>query len=124
MMSIWQQIELYYHMNGSGILCCCPVDQYSSETYFYEDDVHKLDDVTRSIIEHTYNLAKMSGYQPDLYESTIVCTSVSLYPFLFEKKLVCIYIIDRHQILMSTDIHEVISADLDTPCVWVYLWVS
>ena len=121
--NIWRELELYYHMNGSAILCCCPVHQYSQEIYYYQDDIHELDAITRSIIEYTYNLVKMEGFTPDLYESTIVCSSVSLYPFLSEKKVLCVYILDKHSTLISNDpMVFVNSDDLESPCVWVYLW--
>jgi hypothetical protein len=117
---IWQDVHTYYDLNGMGMMCCCPTNQYSQHTYFFDDPTPVGDvsgRVARRIIDTSYNKAVEAGFHPALYEATLVCTSDGHTPWIGPKQLVCAFLLDREQVMIGDA-----ESDYDGPCLYVYLW--
>lgn len=117
---LWFDLQYYYEQHGVGEICCCPVEQYSSEVFYFEE-LSGEDPSIGHILEQAHFLVKQAGYAHEVYQIEVICTSV-LGAFLMTNKVCCAFLLDTKKVIISDEMIDFIKADYDRKSVCVFFW--
>lgn len=122
MNNIWEDLNRYYQLYGTGYLCCCKIDQYSR--IFYSYSKHKNNHINEPYIQHiidfTYSYMKSKGHHNIQFnDCQIICSTTYLteLDYLLKTHALCIYDLEKQEI----DVHP-IHTENNHPKIYIYLW--